>query len=78
MRDLESQLSHVPVAALAEAIVVTGDGGRIALVNPAAEALFGADAGVLTGRALDDLVPLAPVAAGEDVRRRGALGAAAP
>ena len=40
VRDLESQLTHVPVAALAEAIVVTGDDGRIALVNPAAEALF--------------------------------------
>ncbi len=66
MRDLESQLTHVPVAALAEAIVVTGGDGRIALVNPAAEALFGADAGALTGQALDDLVPLAPVAAGED------------
>ena len=45
--------------------MVTASDGRIALVNPAAEALLGAPADELAGRALTDLVPLAPAGAGE-------------
>jgi diguanylate cyclase (GGDEF)-like protein/PAS domain S-box-containing protein len=51
------QAIHATAAAAAEAIVTVDDQGRIELVNPAAESMFGYDRGEMTGRGVDEFLP---------------------
>ena len=53
MADSDAYLELLP-----DAVVVVDAEGRITYVNPAAERLAGAGRDELTGRALDDVVPL--------------------
>jgi signal transduction histidine kinase len=62
----EARLAAI-IGAAAEAIVTVNDVGRIELVNPATERLFGADAATLLGRPIADFLP----AAGVGTRRDG-------
>lgn len=52
----EARLAAI-IGAAAEAIVTVNPSGRIELVNPAAERLFGGGARTLLGRLLDDVIP---------------------
>jgi PAS domain S-box-containing protein len=50
-------LSHAVLESASEAIILIDAGGRIIVVNPAAERMFGYDRGDLVGRPLEILLP---------------------
>jgi signal transduction histidine kinase len=61
----EARLAAI-IGAAAEAIVTVNAAGRIELVNPATERLFGADAATLLGRPITDFLPSAGVGTRRD------------
>ncbi|MGA3371511.1 MAG: PAS domain S-box protein [Terracidiphilus sp.] len=53
------------LASLADAIIVTDALGFVRTINPAAEALFGWEAGELTGRSIEEAFPMLSYLSGE-------------
>jgi diguanylate cyclase (GGDEF)-like protein/PAS domain S-box-containing protein len=66
LRNSERWLSSV-LRGVADAVLATDAGGFIRLVNPAAEALFGCNAGAMQGRPAGEVIRLEDAASGQPV-----------